>query len=186
MKFFLIKIIFGICILISLNACHTFEHQNIFNQNIKKSLNEKLLDKKPSENNKIIPIDIPKQKEIAPIDLLKQTEMAPIDLPKQTEIIQKITLKKQVKIPNANDFSLDKFLNWNEAKIIKTLGISHFIKEEGKLKNYQYHFKECYIDIFLLKKHQLYLVNYVEMRPTKLNGTINIKACFDEINQLLN
>ena len=175
MKLFLIKIIFGICIVISMNACHTFEHQNIFNENINKSSNEKLLDKKPAENSKPVPINIP-----------KQIEMAPIKIPKQTEIIQKVTLQKQVKIPNANNFSLNKFLNWNEAKIIKTLGNSQFMKEEGKLKNYQYHFKECFIDIFLLKKKQLYLVNYVEARPTKLNGKINIKACFEEVNRILN
>ena len=28
---------------------------------------------------------------------------------------------------------------------------------------------------------EVYIVNYIEKRPTKLNGTINIKACFEEI-----
>ena len=36
------------------------------------------------------------------------------------------------------------------------------------------------------KKNRVYLVNYIEKRPTKLNGQINIKACFEEINQKLN
>ena len=185
MKFSLIKIIFGICIVISINACHTFEHQNIFNQDFNKSSNEKLLDKeninlkltvkKPTENREMVPIDLP-----------KATEMVPIDLPKATETVQKVALQKKVKKPNADKFNLDKFINWNEKKIIKTLGRSHFIKEEGRLKNYQYHFKECFIDIFLLKKNELYLVNYVEMRPTKLNGTIDTKACFKEIKQIFN
>ena len=71
-------------------------------------------------------------------------------------------------------------------KLVKTLGKGHFTKEEGKLKNYQYHFKECFIDVFLLKKNSVYRVNYIEKRPTILNGTINIKACFEEINQILN
>ena len=174
MKLFLIKIFLSICIVISMNACHTFEHQNIFDQNINNISNEKLLEKKYINSK----FTVEKSKE--------NIEMAPIDLPKQTEIVQKVALQKQLKIPNVNKFSLDKFLNWNEEKVIKRLGGSHFIKEEGKLKNYQYHFTECFIDIFLLKKNQLYLVNYVEMRPTKLNGTVNIKACFEEINQILN
>ena len=110
--------------------------------------------------------------------------MAPIEMPKQTETVQKLALKKQVEIPNANKFSLEKFINWNEEKLIKTLGKSHFVKE-GKLKNYQYYFKECFIDVFLLKKI-VYLVNYIEKRPTKLNGKINIKACFKEINKFIN
>ena len=174
MKFFLIKIIFSICIVISINACHTFEHQNIFNQDFNKSSNEKLLDKE----NINLKLTVKKSTE--------NKEMVPIDLPKATETVQKVALQKKVKKPNTDKFNLDKFINWNEEKIIKKLGSSHFIKEEGRLKNYQYHFKECFIDVFLLKKNELFLVNYVDMRPTKLNGTINIKACLKEIKQIVN
>ena len=160
MKYYLIKITFCICIVFFINACHTFEHQNIFTQNINKVSNENLL--------------------------VKENKMAPIEMPKQTEYVKKLALQKKVKTPNTGKFRLKKLINWNEEKLIKTLGKGHFIKEEGKLKNYQYHFKQCYIDIFLLKKNNVYMVNYIEKRPTKLNGTINIKACFEEINLILN
>ena len=174
MKSILIKIIFGFCTVIFMNACHTYKHQNIFIQNNNKNSNVELLDKK----NKTSKITVEKS--------TNNSEMAPIEMPKQTETVQKLALKKQVEIPNANKFSLEKFINWNEEKLVKTLGKSNFVKEEGKLKNYQYHFKECFIDVFLLKKNRVYLVNYIEERPTKLNGTINIKACYREINQKLN
>ena len=55
------------------------------------------------------------------------SEMAPIEMPKQTVTVQKLALQKKVEIPNANQFSLDKFINWNEEKLIKTLGKSHFV-----------------------------------------------------------
>ena len=174
MKSIFIKIIFGFCTVIFMNACHTYKHQSIFIQNNNKNSNAELLDKK----NKTSKFTVEKSK--------NNSEMAPIEMPKQTETVQKLALKKQVEIPNANKFSLEKFMNWNEEKLIKILGNSHFIKEEGKLKNYQYHFKECFIDVFLLKKNRVYLVNYIEKRPTKLNGKINIKACYKEINQKLN
>ena len=174
MKSILIKIIFGFCTVIFMNACHTYEHQNLFIQNNNKNSNVELLDKK----NKTSIFTVEKSR--------NNSEMAPIEMPKQTETVQKIALNKQVKIPNPKKFSLEKFINWNEEKLIKTLGKSHFVKEEGKLKNYQYHFKECFIDVFLLKKNRVYLVNYIEKRPTKLNGKINVKACHREINQKLN
>ena len=174
MKSILIKIIFGFCIVFSINACHTFEHQNIFNQNISKNSNEEVLNKKNKSSK--FTVD----------ETTNNSEMAPIEMPKQTETVQKLALQKKVEIPNANQFSLDKFINWNEEKLIKSLGKSHFVKEEGKLKNYQYHFKECFIDVFLLKKNKVYIVNYIEKRPTKLNGTINIKACVNEIKQIMN
>ena len=112
--------------------------------------------------------------------------MAPIDTPKQTENVKKLALQKKVEIPNADKFSLETLINWNEEKLIKTLGKGQYIKEEGKLKNYQYHFKECFIDVFLLKKNSVYRVNYIEKRPTILDGKINIKACFEEVKQMLN
>ena len=174
MRSILIKIIFGFCIVFSINACHTLEHQNIFNQNINKNSNVEVLDKK----NKSSKNSVEKPK--------KNNEMAPIEMPKKTQTVQKLALQKQVKIPNTNKFSLEKFINWNEERLVKTLGRSHFVKEEGKLKNFQYHFKECFIDVFLLKKNRDYLVNYIEKRPTKLNGTVNIKACLEEIKQIMN
>ena len=138
MKYYLIKIIFCICIVFFVNACHTLEHQNIFTQNINKASTEKSLDKENSKSG------IKKSK--------NDNEMAPIDIPKHTEKVKKLSLQKKVKIPNANKFSLENLINWSEKKLVKTLGKGHFTKEEGKLKNYQYHFKECFIDVFLLKK----------------------------------
>ena len=174
MKSIFIKIIFGFCTVIFMNACHTYKHQNIFFQNINKNSNVEILDKK----NKSLKYSVEKS--------TNNSEMAPIEMPKKTQTVQKLALQKQVKIPNANKFNLEKFINWNEEKLVKTLGKSHFVKEEGKLKNYQYHFKECFIDVYLLKKNRVYLVNYVDKRPTKLNGTVNIKACLEEIKQIIN
>ena len=172
MKYYPIKIIFCVCIVFFVNACHTFEHKNIFTQNINQVSTEKLLDKENSKSG----IKKPEN----------NNEMAPIDIPKQTETVKKLALHKKVKLPNADKFSLENLINWNEEKLLKTLGKGHFTKEEGKLKNYQYHFKECFIDVFLLKKNSVYRVNYIEKRPTTLNGKIDIEACFKEINQILN
>ena len=71
----------------------TPKHQNIFIQNINKNSVE-LLDKK----NKTSKFTVEKS--------TNNNEMAPIEMPKQTETVQKLALKKQVEIPNANKFSL--------------------------------------------------------------------------------
>ena len=174
MKHIIIKIIFTICIVISISACHTFEHQNIFIQNKYKDSNQELLNKK----NKNSKVDNRKSR--------KNIEMAPIDTPKQKEKVQKLILQKKVKTPDPKKFNINNFINLNEHKLIKILGKSDFIKEEGKLKNYQYYFEECFLDVFLLRKKFNYVVNYIETRPTKLNGAINIKKCLNEINKIMN
>ena len=174
MKLVIIKIIFGFCIVISISACHTFEHQNLFIQN-----NDRNLSLTPMDKEK-------KNSKVNSKKTIENSEMAPIKRPSQTERVEKLALQKKVKIPNSKNFSIKDFINFNEQKLIKTLGESDFIKEEGKLKNYQYYFKECFLDVFLLKKQENYLVNYVETRPTKLNGQVDIKACFKEINKFIN
>ena len=170
----LIKIIFGLYIVIFINACHTFEHQNIFFQNNAKKLNQKLV---VLENNSSKKNDTNSR---------ENNEMTPIEVPKKTEKVQKLTLQKKIIALNPKNFNLKKFLNWNEEKLVKTLGKSDFIKEEGKLKNYQYYFKECFLDVFLLSKNKNYIVSYIEARPTKLYGEININKCFKEITKIMN
>ena len=83
MKSILIKIIFGFCIVFFINACHTFEHQNIFNQNINKSSNAEVLDRK----NKLSKYSVEKS--------TNNSEMAPIEMPKKTRAVQKLALQKQ-------------------------------------------------------------------------------------------
>jgi len=174
MNHILIKIIFGICIVISINACHTFEHQNIFIQNKYKNSNLELLDKE-DKNSKV---NNKKSK--------KDIEMAPIETPKKTEEVQKLALQKKVKVPKNKKFDIKKILNLDELKLIEILGKSDFIKEEGKLKNYQYYFEECFLDVYLLRKDNNYTVNYIETRPTRLNGAIDINKCLREIHKKMN
>jgi len=152
MKSIIVKSVYIGVIVFFLNACHTFEHQNFFFENIKKNLNQELSKNK----NKTSKSNNSKTKNI---------EMAPIDLPKQKARVQKLILKKQVNILNLNNFNLDQFQNWNELELINKLGKSSFIKEEGRLKNYQYYFKECFLDVFLIKKKSEYFVSYVETDP---------------------
>ena len=174
MKLILIKVIYGFCIVISINACHTFEHQNFFLQNNNSNLNQKIIDKEK------------KNSKVSDKKTIENSEMAPIKRPLQKEKVEKLTLQKKIKIPNSKSFSIKNFINLNEQKLIQTLGKSNFIKEEGKLKNYQYYFKECFLDVFLIKKSGNYFVNYIETRPTILNGEVDIKACFKEINKFMN
>ena len=45
MKSILIKIFFGFCTVVFMNACNNYKHQNIFIQNINKNSNLEFLDK---------------------------------------------------------------------------------------------------------------------------------------------
>ena len=172
------KIIFGLFIAVFLNGCHTFEHQNIFLKDIKVNLDQQILEKEEGDKINV-------ENKIEKNTSAKKVDMAPINKPENPEKVHKLSLQKKVKISKPEKFSLKTIKNWNEKRLIKELGKSHFLKQEGRLKNYQYHLKECFLDVFLIKKESGYFVNYIETRPTKLNGKINTNSCLNEIKRMM-
>ena len=179
MKKVLNKIILKLCILILTTSCHTFEHQNIFIETAQKELNSSIVDNQKSNDNDLKKITNIKKK-------MTESPMAPISVPEKTKKVKKTALAKKFEVTKIKKLSLNSIKNWSEDNLIKKIGKSNFIKQEGILKNYQYYFSECFLDIFLLRKEKTYFINHVQIRPTKLNGSVNKEKCLDEIEQKLN
>ncbi len=181
MKSNLNKIILNFALILFFSSCHTFEHQNIFFDAKKKDTrqNKKIdnLEEKITKT-KIIAID-----EIKPSN---ESEMAPINVPKQKQKVKTVALSKKINIPETKIFKLDVIKNWSEKKLIQKMGQSNFIKEEGKLKSYQYYFSSCFLDIFFLKRKNGYYVNHIQTRSTKLYGNIKTEKCLKEISDKIN
>ena len=181
MKSNLNKIILNFALILFLSSCHTFEHQNIY------------LDTKKRDEIQYEGIDNLKEKskktKIDDIDKNKpsnEIEMAPINMPKQKQKVKTVALSKKINIPKTKIFKLDVIKNWSEKKLIQKMGQSDFIKEEGKLKSYQYYFSSCFLDIFFLKRKNGYYVNHIQTRSTKLYGKIKPEKCLKEISNKIN
>ena len=179
MKSNLNKIILYFVTIFLLSSCHTLEHQNIFLETIKKNQKQEIFD--IEENN-----TQNKSKKIENKKSSNKDEMAPIKLPNQKQKVKTITLIKKINIPETKKFNLDVIKNWSEKRLTQKMGQSDFIKEEGKLKNYQYYFSSCFLDVFLLKEINGYRVNYIQTRSTKLYGKIETQKCLKEISKKLN
>ena len=76
-------------------------------------------------------------------------------------------------------------INFSENKLYSIIGKGDFVKEEGKLKNIQYYFTKCFLDVFLIKRNNGYHVTLLQIRPILLNGSINKDKCLDEISNKL-
>ena len=155
MKKILNQIIINLSILMFLGGCHTLEHRKLFVENSNKNIVNKEV--KP----KITPIN----KEVKPKITAIKKEAKP-----------KIIKKK---------INLQSLINFSETELYSKIGKGDFIKKEGLLKNIQYYFSKCFLDIFLMKKNNDYLVNFLQIRSTKLNGSINKDVCLDEISNKL-
>ena len=172
------KIILYFVSIFFLSSCHTLEHQNIFLETVKNQKQEIfILEEKDTQT---------KSKKIENKKISNKDEMAPIKMPNQKQKVKTIALIKKINIPKTKKFDLDVFKNWSEKKLTRKMGQSDFIKEEGKLKNYQYYFSSCFLDIFLLKEIYGYRVNYIQTRSTKLYGKIETQKCLKEISGKLN
>ena len=152
---FLNQIIINLSILMFLGGCHTLEHRKLFFE----------------KNNKNIVI-----KEVKPKITAIKKEAKPKITAIKKEAKPKIIKKK---------INLQSLINFSETELYSKIGKGDFIKKEGLLKNIQYYFSKCFLDIFLMKKNNDYLVNFLQIRSTKLNGLLNKDVCLDEISNKL-
>jgi len=154
------KIILNLLLIVLLNGCHTLQHNGFESKIPKKEVKGKNIIynnfKTSSKNSKI-------EKENSESENLK----------KEKKSIQK-------------KFNLTSILKLSEIDLLKRLGLSDFVKFEGKLKNHQYYFSKCFLDVFVIKKENGYYVNFFETRPIKLNGTLKKEECLQHINAKLN
>ena len=81
--------------------------------------------------------------------------------------------------------NLQFLINFSENKLYSIIGKGDFVKEEGKLKNIQYYFTKCFLDVFLIKRNNDYHVTLLQIRSILLNGSINKDKCLDEISNKL-
>ena len=152
---FLNQIIINLSILMFLGGCHTLEHRKLFFE----------------KNNKNI-VNKEVKAKIAPIKKEAEPKIAPIKKEAEPKI-----LKKKI--------NLQSLINFSETELYSKIGKGDFIKKEGLLKNIQYYFSKCFLDIFLMKKNNDYLVNFLQIRSATLNGSINKDVCLDEISNKL-
>tara|TARA_X000000950_G_scaffold2598_1_gene2709 strand:- start:274 stop:810 length:537 start_codon:yes stop_codon:yes gene_type:complete len=172
------KISFVFLIIIFFSSCHTLEHRGSFlkKQNLSKSTKQLQQDSAFLESKR----ENKKKKKVI------FSEMAPINTPKEKPKVKTSVLNKKIKLPKRKKFSFDTIKNLSEVNLIKKIGESDFIKEEGKLKNLQYYFSKCFLDIYLINKKNTYYVNMIKTRPTELNGRLDIDDCLREIHKNFN
>ena len=165
------KIILNLLLILLLNGCHTLQHNGFHDKIPKKEVKGKNIIynnfKTSSKNSKIE---------------AERTEEVTQKLKKNSELEN----LKQQKKSRQKKFKLTSILKLSETDLLKRLGVSDFVKFEGKLKNHQYYFSKCFLDVFVIKKENDYYVNFFETRPIKLDGTLKKEECLQDINTKLN
>jgi hypothetical protein len=162
MKKNLTKIVIALSCTIFISACHTLEHNGFKLKPLNKLTTVKISD----DNNNYKSNSLPEKSEVKKI--IKKTAVKPnINKIKKTEIKR---------------FNPKSILNLSEKQLLQKMGKSDFVKHEGKLKNHQYYFPNCFVDIFVIKREGDYFVDFFQKRSIKLNGFLNEQNCFKDIS----
>ena len=165
MKFLKNIIYFCILIILSLSSC---KPPNPFINLQTKVINKKESTKKfPEEKN----VEIEKKNKIS-----KRTEKTKF---KKKPIKEKANKKE-------NLINLENFLEKDILSITKVFGNPNLIIKHNKIKNFQYHFQSCFLDLFFVSSGNDYILKHLETRSSELNRSYNEKICFKEISNLIN
>ena len=173
MKKIQFKIVICLFSITLITSCHTLEHKSlVISPKNKLSMSKKTDDNNVNNNeNKL---------------LTKKEDVSNKKIEKAQKIITKTPrmpiISKSKKIEKKS-FDPESIINLSEKQLFKKMGKSDFVKHEGKLKNHQYYFSNCFVDVFVIKKENGYFVNFIQGRPVKLNGFLNEKHCFKEISK---
>ena len=170
------KIILNLFLTILVTACHTLEHNGLkLNPTNKNIVKMEIKNKKISNYN----IGTSSERIILP-KKIKEKSTKKLDEPSKLLPIKKLK-KTKPKI-----FNPTSMLKLSESKLFTTLGKSDFVKFEGKLKNHQYYFSKCFLDVFVIKKRNVFYVDFVQIRSIKLNGVLDEYECLQDINKKFN
>jgi hypothetical protein len=175
------KILVYISIITVITGCHTLEHKSLFLVN--NDIKTKIIPKKLILEDKITNKNIPKI--ILPANKTINSNIKAKIVSKKITSEDKI-LKHDLKLVTKTKKKIEKIdlkilKNISEKKLYSKISKGNFIKQEGKLKNIQYYFAECFLDVFLIKRNNIYITDFIQIRSTELNSFIDKEKCLIEI-----
>ena len=177
----LYKILVYISLITVVTGCHTLEHKSLFLVN--NDIKTKIIPKKLILEDKITNKNIPKI--ILPANKTINSNIKAKIVSKKITSEDKI-LKHDLKLVTKTKKKIEKIdlkilKNISEKKLYSKISKGNFIKQEGKLKNIQYYFAECFLDVFLIKRNNIYITDFIQIRSTELNSFIDKEKCLIEI-----
>ena len=175
------KILVYISIITVITGCHTLEHKSLFL--VDNDIKTKIIPKKLILEDKITNKNIPKI--ILPANKTINSNIKAKIVSKKITSEDKI-LKHDLKLVTKTKKKIEKIdlkilKNISEKKLYSKISKGNFIKQEGKLKNIQYYFAECFLDVFLIKRNNIYITDFIQIRSTELNSFIDKEKCLIEI-----
>ena len=118
-------------------------------------------------------------------EILSKTTSFKKNYKKQKFVIHPPMKNKSDPIKKVKTFSLEILLGTELLKIPLILGKPDLVISFGKVKNYQYHFNNCFLDVYFVIKSKSFQLNDFALRAITLGSKVNKKSCLAEIKNAL-
>ena len=109
---------------------------------------------------------------------------------KETQERKKIFKEDNEKIKKLLTLTLSSYekqlkqkFGFNEITILKKFNNPNLQIEHGKVKNFQYHLKSCYLDLFFLNEYGTYIFKHFDIRPSSITSNLNKEECVKQLNK---
>ena len=109
---------------------------------------------------------------------------------KETQERKKIFKEDNEKIKKLLTLTLSSYekqlkqkFGFNEITILKKFNNPNLQIEHGKIKNFQYHLKSCYLDLFFLNEYGTYIFKHFDIRPSSITSNLNKEECVKQLNK---
>ena len=197
MKNNLNKILIFISLIAIMSGCHTLEHKSLFlvNHDIKAKVTSKkvitrdvISKKNPVKTIKPLNRTVKKKikAQIVSKKMFSEDEISKKDLELVAKTKTMVALSETKFKKKITKIDLKVLKNISEKELYSKISKGSFTKQEGKLKNIQYYFSECFLDVFLIKRNNVYITDFIQIRSTELNSFIDKEKCLIEIASKLN
>ena len=107
------------------------------------------------------------------------------EMPKKIINNKKNTEKTKISLTltfSSYEKKLRKKFGFDEITILKKFSNPNFQINHGKIKNFQYHLKSCYLDLFFLNEYGTFKFRHFDIRPSSITSTLNKKECVKQLN----
>ena len=72
-------------------------------------------------------------------------------------------------------------IGFDEFTMLKIFKDPNLRINHGKIKNLQFHFKFCHLDLFFLNENETYKFRHFDIRPSSISSSLNKKKCVKEL-----
>ena len=108
------------------------------------------------------------------------------EVPKRKKIYKKDNekIKKSLTLTlSSYEKQLKQKFGFNEITILKKFNNPNLQVKHGKIKNFQYHLKYCYLDLFFLNEYGTYIFKHFDIRPSNITSNLNKEECVKQLNK---